>query len=120
MRILLVDDSVFAQQYTKREILKKYPDANFIFASSGEQGYDLFLSEKPDFIITDLLMPGIGGKGMVEMIRKSGQDCKIIVLSSDIQKQVKEEMQQLGILFFINKPLTEERAVTLAELLGDN
>jgi two-component system, chemotaxis family, chemotaxis protein CheY len=120
LRILIVDDSVFAQQFTKKEIVKKFPDAEILSASSGEQGCELVKVSSPDFVITDLLMPGIGGKGMVEQIRASGASCKIIVLSSDIQKAVKEEMEQLGILFFINKPLTEERAQTLTSLLGEN
>lgn len=119
MRILIVDDSVFAQQFAKKEVLRKFPSAEILTASSGEQGYDVFQSSKPDFIITDLLMPGIGGKGMVEKIRGKDSCCKIIVLSSDIQKAVKEEMEQLGITFFINKPLTEERAKLLTDLLGE-
>lgn len=118
MRILIVDDSVFAQQFTKKEIVKKYPDAEILTACSGEQGFEVFQVSKPDFVITDLLMPGIGGKAMVEKIRSTGIDCKIIVLSSDIQKTVREEMEQLGILFFVNKPLTGERTQFLTDLLG--
>lgn len=118
MRILIVDDSVFAQQIVKREILKKFPDAEVLSASSGELGYETFLFAKPDFVITDLLMPGIGGKEMVKKIREKSSDCKIIVLSSDIQKSVKDDMFSLGVLFFINKPLTEERALILNDLLG--
>lgn len=118
MRILIVDDSVFAQQIVKKEILKRFPDAEILCASSGEQGFETFQYAKPDFVITDLLMPGTGGKEMVRKIRDTGADCRIIVLSSDIQKSVKDEMLSLGVLFFINKPLTEERALTLTDLLG--
>lgn len=117
MKILIVDDSVFAQQYTKN-MVRKYIDAEFLFAASGEIGYHMFMSEKPDIIISDLLMPGIGGQGMIEKIRKVDKECKIIVVSSDIQKAVKEEIAQLGVLGFINKPLNDEGALKLIDAIG--
>jgi len=117
MRVLIVDDSAFARQYTKKFIMERYPDAEFLFAANGEQGHEMYLVEKPDYIITDLLMPGIGGQAMVDMIRLVDKGSKIIVLSSDIQRSLKEEMAQLGVLEFINKPLNDENGRVLINVL---
>ncbi len=108
MKILIVDDSVFSQKSMQKIVREKYPNADIIFASSGEDGYHLFSQHNPDYIITDLLMPGIGGITMIKMIRKLDEKSKIIVISSDIQKAVKSEMSQLDIPF-INKPLHDEK-----------
>jgi len=116
MKILIVDDSVFAQRYTEKQILGKCPDAELIFASSGEEGYRQYKEQKPDYVITDLLMPGIGGQRMISMIREYDADSKIIVLSSDIQRAVKQEVEQLGIIMFLNKPLDEEKSIILANI----
>lgn len=118
MRILIVDDSSFAQHFTKKMILDAFPRAELLFAGSGEQGYETYINFRPDYVITDLLMPGIGGKAMIERIRQKDRMSKIIVLSSDIQRAVKEEIARLGALYFINKPLTEDNGKFLIALLG--
>ncbi len=118
MKILIIDDSVFAQQYVRKAIANKYPDAEFLFAGTGELGYEAYTAHKPDYVITDLLMPGLGGQALIERIRKVDTECKIIVISSDIQKAVKDEVRSLGVTCFINKPLNQEKADMLNNILG--
>ena len=118
MKIMIVDDSLFAQQYTKKQIQRKYPEADYILASSGEAAYNTFLSETPDVMITDLLMPGITGQKLISMIRAIDTTCRIVVLSCDIQKAVKEEIEALGVQCFINKPLNDENIDRLVLEIG--
>lgn len=117
MKIMIVDDSLFAQQYTKKQIQKKCPKAEYILAASGEAAFNAFLSEKPDVMITDLLMPGITGQKLISMIRAIDNTCRIVVLSCDIQKAVREEIEDLGVQCFINKPLTDDNMDKLYEVL---
>lgn len=117
MRILIVDDSAFAQHFTKKMVAAALPHAELLFASSGEQGFKTYMERRPDFVVTDLLMPGIGGKEMIKLIRDEDPSSKIIVLSSDIQRLVKEEISEMGVLHFINKPLTEDNGKFLTTIL---
>jgi len=117
MKIMIVDDSLFAQQYTKKQIHQKYPGAEYILASSGDAAYDMFLSEKPDMMVTDLLMPGITGQKLISMVREIDTACRIVVLSCDIQKAVREEIESLGVQCFINKPLNDENITKLCEVV---
>lgn len=117
MKIMIVDDSLFAQQYTKKQIQRKYPKAEYVMASSGEAAYNAFLAEKPDVMITDLLMPGISGQQLISMIRAIDTACRIVVLSCDIQKAVREEIEALGVQCFINKPLNDENIEKLYEVM---
>ncbi len=118
MRVLIVDDSSFAQHFTKKMLISALPEAELLFASDGKQGYEMFLAHKPDYIITDLLMPNMDGKAMIKLILEKDPDSRIIVLSSDIQKLIKEEIAKMGVLHFINKPLTEENGRFLTAILG--
>lgn len=118
MKLLIVDDSMFSRQYLQKELSKFDIPLEFLHASSGESGLDVYMAEKPDFIITDLLMPGMGGQAVIKCIRETDSACKIIVLSSDIQKAVRAEVEALGISAFINKPLNEEKLATLISLIG--
>lgn len=118
MRILIVDDSSFAQHFTRKMIAEALPDAELFFANNGEQGYDMFLKHRPDYIITDLLMPVMGGKEMIRLILEKDKFSNIIVLSSDIQRLIKEELSRMGVMHFINKPLTDENGEFLITLMG--
>lgn len=108
MKFLIVDNSVFSQQFTKKTVLKKFPDAELYFALSGEIGCSLFKTEKPDYVITDLLMDGIGGQELVRLILEHDKRARIVVLTSDIQKAVEKEILDMGVSKFIHKPLRSE------------
>lgn len=41
---------------------------NLYVGKNGQEGYDLFISENPDLIITDIQMPVLNG---IEMLKKS-------------------------------------------------
>ena len=118
MKIMIVDDSLFAQQYTKKQIQQKYPKAEYILASSGQEAYNTFASQRPDVVVTDLLMPGITGQKLISMIRKIDTACRIVVLSCDIQKAVRDEIAELDVQCFINKPLNDDNIAMLQDTIG--
>ncbi|WP_339261196.1 response regulator [Paenibacillus sp. FSL R5-0713] len=117
MKVLIVEDSIFVQKLVRKLIMDHITDCEIQIASNGEQGYNLYQAFKPDLIITDLLMPGLNGQEMLRMIREIDRDVHIIILSADIQKATREEVESLGISGFLNKPLTVDKANTLVELI---
>jgi CheY-like chemotaxis protein len=120
MKILMVEDSRFVQQVTSNFIGQYFPEAQILTAGDGEKGYMMFCSEKPDFVLTDLLMPKLTGQELIRLIKQDEPDSRIIVLSADVQKLTKDELEGLGILAFINKPLDAEKAERLANILKEN
>lgn len=50
-------------------------------ASNGVQAYELFLSEHPDIVITDIRMPLMDGMEFIQKIRETDSDCKIIIIT---------------------------------------
>lgn len=62
-------------------------------AESGEQGISVAQEEKPDLIISDVLMPGIDGMEMVKKIRESNEKVLIMFLTNikdiDYTKKIK-------------------------------
>jgi two-component system, chemotaxis family, chemotaxis protein CheY len=119
MKVLIVDDSIFIRKFVEKYIKESFPDAYLFFGESGEQGYDVYKVERPDVIITDLLMPGMGGKAFLQLVRQSDNDVKIVVLSADIQKIVKDEVEQMNILEFFNKPLNTEKLQRMISILKE-
>ncbi|MFL0374340.1 response regulator [Paenibacillus amylolyticus] len=117
MKVLIVEDSIFVQKLLTKLIVDHIPACEIQIANNGEQGYNLFKEFQPDFITTDLLMPGLNGQEMLQMIRETDSNVKIIILSADIQKTTRDEVEMLGISGFLNKPLTAEKATTMIQLI---
>jgi two-component system, chemotaxis family, chemotaxis protein CheY len=119
MTILVVDDSIFVRQFMKKYLLEINPTVELDFAASGEEGYDIYSEKCPDVIITDLLMPGMGGQAFIEKIRKTDLKTKIVVLSADIQKTVKEEIAALKVTAFLNKPINKDSVKFISGLIEE-
>lgn len=50
-------------------------------AANGVQAYEIFLSERPDIVITDIRMPLMDGMELIQKIRETDTDCKIIIIT---------------------------------------
>lgn len=117
IKILIVDDSVFSQKITSNLIKKFINNTEIYFSNDGQKGFEAYKKINPDYVFIDLLMPNLSGKELIEKIRDYDAEPKIIVLTADVQKNVKEEIEQYNILAFINKPFNEEKAKVVCDLM---
>ncbi|HOO27669.1 MAG TPA: response regulator [Lachnospiraceae bacterium] len=117
--ILVIDDSVFSQRVTADLIKKMLPEAEFHFANDGEQGLEAYKELNPDFVFLDLLMPKLNGLDVVRLLRKYDAGANIFVISADVQKSVKDKAVELGVMEFINKPFTAEKAELTAKIIRE-
>jgi len=85
-KVIIIDDSS-----TQLNMLKNFFEENSFevyCAKSAKTGYDMIYDVAPDLIITDALMPVLGGFGLVKMIRENKIISKIpIIIYSVISKQ---------------------------------
>jgi DNA-binding NarL/FixJ family response regulator len=79
--IMLVDDhAVVREGY--RSVLEKQPGLRVVAeAADGAEAYRLFKDIRPDLVIMDLAMPGIGGIEAVRRIRQWDRAAKILVFT---------------------------------------
>jgi len=75
-----------------------------LFAEDGKAALDLYEKHKPDLVVTDLLMPKIDGKELVEAIHKLNPDQSITVISAHSEGERLIELINLGISSFVLKP----------------
>jgi CheY-like chemotaxis protein len=118
VKVLLADDSIFVRKFVSKFLLDAKPGLGIIFAANGEEGYRKYREEKPDLVVTDLLMPVMDGRAFIEKIRETDARTPVVVLSADVQKSVREELNALGIVAFLNKPVSREGIARIAGLLG--
>lgn len=120
MDILIIDDSNFSQKVIGGLVNKYLVDANIYHAKDGEEGLEEYKKIKPDYAFVDLLMPKLNGEKLIKLINEYDSNAKIIVVSADVQKSIKEKIISYGVMAFINKPFTEEKAKSICEIIRND
>ena len=117
MKILIADDSAFVRKVLIKALNAHFEKAQIISCSNGQEAYDQFVEQRPDLLITDLLMPVMTGQELIRKLKSDGYEINIIVISADIQSRTKEELDTLGIKMLFNKPLTQNNLNALVDLI---
>ena len=78
-RILIVDDEPDMVSLLGHMVRQEWPDAEIMTATSGTGALAL-VGRRPSVMLLDLLMPGIGGKEVLEIMRSSPGTSKIPVV----------------------------------------
>ncbi|MEY4720242.1 MAG: hypothetical protein RL563_2860, partial [Pseudomonadota bacterium] len=81
INILLVDDHVVVRAGFRMLLATSDSLAVMAEASRGEQAIQLFDSLKPDIVVMDLSMPGIGGLETIRRLLQRDHEALILVFS---------------------------------------
>lgn len=114
--VLVIDDSKFQCKI----ISSMLEDAGHTpkIADDGLHGIKLLETGEFNAVTLDLLMPDPDGFKTLQMIRESGNDIPVIIISADIQESSKERCIELGASAFLNKPPSKaELKMTLNNLI---
>jgi DNA-binding response OmpR family regulator len=76
-RILVVDDEEGIRQLYKEELEDEGYEVEL--AERGEEALEKISVSKPDVVILDLRMPGMGGLEVLERIREQDKDLPVII-----------------------------------------
>lgn len=90
-------------------------------ASDGEEAIEVYDDVRPDVVLMDLRMPGIGGVEAVLTIRKKHPEARVIVLSTyDLDEDIHRAIQSGAKSYLLKDMAIEEIASTIrAAYLGD-
>jgi len=80
VRILYVEDDPTAQQYIARGLQEHGYTVDV--ASTGQEGFDLALSQSYGLVILDVMLPGRDGFGVVRALREAEVDTPVLFLSA--------------------------------------
>ncbi len=113
MRLIVADDSAFVRNIIQKSLSTSFPDAEIILCSNGKEALEAYVAGPSDWVITDLLMPEMTGQELISKLCEVNEKPKVIVISADVQKGTKDELDALGVRDFINKPLNADKLETL-------
>ena len=91
-----------------------------ILADDGNLGIERFSKEKPDLVITDILMPKMDGLEVVERLKELSPDSPVIVASGTTDLNLIEEAVNQHANRILKKPFEVDQLLdSVAELIGD-
>ncbi len=103
-KILIVDDEPFNVDYLEQEL----EDLNYetISAANGEEALEKIISETPDLILLDIMMPIMDGFSVLEKVKGNAaiRDIPIIVISANHDLNSVVKGIKLGAEDYLSKP----------------
>lgn len=109
-RILVIDDDETVRKTIVRMLGKS--GYRVISASNGQEGLELFSTERPDLVITDLRMPGMDGLEVLERMSETTAAIPVIVVSGQGTITDAVEALRRGAVDYLIKPIEEIAILT--------
>lgn len=103
---VIIDD----EKWTLIDIKKTFPwkENDFVIVgetTNAQKGLTLIQQLHPDFVLTDVQMPGMSGIELIQKIREQGIDTEVVVVSGFASFEYAQSMLKYGAFAYCLKPL---------------
>lgn len=100
--LFIEDDPLIVKMYQAKFA---HEGLNVIVAEDGVAGLKMALSESPDFILLDIMMPQLSGIDLLEKLRtdSKGKNIPVIVLTNLSEKEEEQKAMKLGVKEYLLK-----------------
>lgn len=102
LRILLADDHAVVRMGF-RLLIEGAGAAVVAEANSGESALTLYAEHRPDVLVMDVSMPGLGGLGALERLLAHHRDARVLMLSAHEDTQIPSRTLQAGATGYLSK-----------------
>jgi diguanylate cyclase (GGDEF)-like protein/PAS domain S-box-containing protein len=113
IHLLYVEDDLS----TREQVSQMLGDlvSKLYVACDGREGLELFAAHQPEIVITDIMMPVMGGLEMVREIKAQSPDCQVIILTAFSDTEYLLDCISLGINQYCQKPVDFSRLIKSIE-----
>ena len=102
-KILVVDDEVEVVRLLKDFLTSKGYEVHT--ALNGAEAIALVKEVKPDIVLLDIIMPGMGGIDTLKEIKKIDPTTAVIMITAVIDEELANRAVKLGAFDYITKPI---------------
>ena len=111
IRVILADDHPLVLNGLYH-LLKEYPEFEVLErCSSGQEALGATSRLRPDILVLDLLMPGMGGLDVARALHSSGASPRIVLLTAQLHEDELIEALNLGVRGFVLKEMATKLLV---------
>ena len=113
--ILIADDDAYVTRVLRLAL--ENHGFSVVLASTGIQALEKIRNSVPDCLVTDINMPGMSGRELVEKIDEEFKVRKfpILIVSSLVSRDLKEWVEGRVGVVFMEKPVSPKSLVSLVE-----
>jgi DNA-binding NarL/FixJ family response regulator len=111
MKILLVDDHVIVRSGV-RNLLTSMVDAQISEAANGRDALLRLRQDRPDLVLLDLNLPGIGGLELLRRMLVEDKATRILVLSMHAEPLYVARAMELGARGYLSKNASADELLT--------
>lgn len=116
-RVLVVDDD--PQVLRLMRVNLELEGYDVVSAPDGEEALEMVLSERPDVVVCDVMMPGMDGLTVLRNLRSNPQTSKIpfVVVSAKAQRSDVKAALDMGADRYITKPFDPQELLDAVDHL---
>lgn len=107
--ILVVDDSNLSRK-TSRRILEG-AGYQVIDVADGLAALERYTLDRPDLVLLDVTMAGMGGLEVLEQLRALDPDARVVMATADVQSSTRELSRIGGAVGFVTKPFSADNVL---------
>jgi len=105
-KVLIADDEPYVSRVLKLVLQKEGYDVTCV--NNGKEALGVYQQLSPDVVVTDVKMPHVGGRELVQTIRAlDGNDrIPVVVMTSTLESENRDWVHDVGNVSFLGKPVS--------------
>jgi DNA-binding NarL/FixJ family response regulator len=118
MKILLVDDHVIVRTGL-RNLLTSAMETQILEAATGRDAILMLRQSRPDLVLLDLNLPGVGGLELLRKMLQEDKTVRILVLSMHTESLYAARAMDLGARGYVSKNASAEELLTAVKRIAE-
>ena len=112
-KILIADDEPYVARVLKLVLQKEGYEVSCV--NNGKQALESYRESRPDILVTDVKMPHMTGREVVEAIRSAENDSEmpVVVMTSTLESENRDWVSGVGGVSFVGKPVSPRELVRI-------
>ncbi len=111
MKALLIDDHSIVRAGLRR-VLAAMPEFDILEAANGRDALALVRAERPEFVVLDLNLPGVGGFELLKRIVAEHPVCRVLVFTMQAEALYASRALQAGAQGYMSKNASPAELLT--------
>jgi DNA-binding NtrC family response regulator len=118
IKVVVVDDETAILDTLR--ILLRGEGFEVVTAVGGAQGVEKVEQERPDLVLTDVRMPGIGGMEVLAAARRADPTVPVILMTAQASLQTAIRAVNEGAFYYVQKPFANEEMVAICRRAAES